>query len=154
MQYRHAIDICPISPLFNIYAVQYSYSLTVKDKLMFGLAYMNIRYKSGYSNAPGLIMGYKRYLWKDFHAEYQLWPAYNAYYETNEKRYYRGFELWNEFRIGYTINFKMLSKPWYVNLQVLAGFGLLPGNKPQSLLNQAKQEPLFVAPIFFVGRRF
>jgi hypothetical protein len=150
--YKHAIDFCPVSPLFNIFALQYSYSFTSHDQLMLGASYMNIRYGTSY--APGLIIGYKRYLWKGLHAEYQLWPAWNAFYEKNEKQYYKGFELWNEAHLGYTINFKVAGRPCFINLQYLAGCGLLPGNKPESFIRQAEKEPWFFAPIFFVGRKF
>jgi hypothetical protein len=38
--------------------------------------------------------------WKKTHVEYQLWSSYNWYYENDERRYYKGAELWNEFRPG------------------------------------------------------
>lgn len=126
IRYNHAIDFFPLSPLFNIYAVQYFNSITEKDKLLLGFAYMNIRDEDGTSHAPSLLVGYKRYVWKGWHFEYQLWPAFNAYWERNEKKYYKGFELWNEFRSGYSINFKIGDLPLYVNPQVLFGFGLVP----------------------------
>jgi hypothetical protein len=36
--FRHAIDICPLSPFMRIYAFQYSYAFNEKDYLMLGLA--------------------------------------------------------------------------------------------------------------------
>lgn len=153
-RHKHAIDFCPLSPLFNIYAVQYFNSITEKDKLLLGLAYMNIRYEDGTSHAPSILMGYKRYLWKGWHVEYQLWPAFNAYWEKNEEKYYKGFELWNEFRSGYTIDLTIGDQPLYINPQVLFGFGLVQGNKPESFKKTAKEEPLFIAPLIFLGVKF
>jgi hypothetical protein len=74
--------------------------------------------------------------------------------EFEENKYYNGFELWNEFRTGYTIDFKIREQPLYVNLQMLAGFGLFPGNKPESFKKQSKEEGIFISPIFFIGTRF
>lgn len=153
-EYRHALDFCPISPLFDIYALQYFYSLSPKDRLILGLSYANIQYDEGRSHAPGLILGYKRYLWRGWHLEHQFWPAFNDYFETSEKKYYSGFELWNEFRTGYTFDFQIKQKAFYFNLQALAGFGLYQGNKPKSFQKQVEKETVFISPVFFLGWRF
>jgi hypothetical protein len=42
----------------------------------------------------------------------------------------------------------------FVNVQYLIGFGLYGGNKPQSFKDKAKQDPVFMAPVFFLGWRF
>jgi hypothetical protein len=151
--YRHSIDLCPISPLFDIWAVQYSYRFAPRSDLMLGLAYTNIRYEDiGRSHAPTLIAGYKHFVWKNLHAEYQLWPAYNAFRSYDDGLLYRGFEVWNEARVGYKIDFEVGARPMYLNLQYLYGFGLYPGNKPQAFLDHP--ERTFHSPIFFVGTRF
>lgn len=77
--YRHSIEISPISPIFDIYAVQYLYEIAPKNNLILGLAYTNVKYDFGRNHAPTLILGYRRYLWRSFHLEYQLWPAYNFF---------------------------------------------------------------------------
>ena len=106
-----AIEFSPLSPLVRIYAVQYARRFAEKNELLLGGAYVNIRYDEGQSHAPTFIMGYRRYLWKKAHIEYQLWPSYNWYYENQEKRYYEGAELWNEFRPGYTFDFRLGTRP-------------------------------------------
>lgn len=151
---KHSIDISPISPFVKIYAIQYSYLFLKKNQIMLGFAYVNVKYVEGRSHAPTLIVGYRRFIWKDLHLEYQLWPAYNNYYEINEKKYYSGFELWNEFRVGYQIDFKIGNMPFFVNPQILGGFGLFPGNKPDSFIKNMKAEPVFIYPNIFVGLSF
>lgn len=153
-EYKHSIDISPMSPFFKIWAIQYSYNYSGKNELMLGLAYANIEYDFGRSHAPTLIAGYRRFFWKGLHLEYQLWPAYNFYFENNEQKYYNGFELWNEFRVGYVINFKLGKVPMYINPQVLIGFGLFPGNKPDSFIKQVEEEFLFIYPNVFLGIKF
>lgn len=151
---RHTIEISPLSPMFKIYAVQYGYLLSQKNELMIGFAYANIEYEEGRSHAPTLILGYRRFLWKGLHIEYQIWPAYNDYFETSEQKYYSGFELWNEFRTGYQFNFKILKVPLTINPQLLFGFGIYPGNKPDSFIEIMKKEPLFIYPNVFIGVKF
>jgi hypothetical protein len=91
--YAGAIEFSPISPLFDIYAVHYARNLGEGSELIAGLSYANVKYDHGRSHAPGLILGARRYMWDRFHIEYQLWPSYNWYYETDEREYYRGPEL-------------------------------------------------------------
>jgi hypothetical protein len=71
-------------------------------------------------------------------------------WSNTERRYYRGFDLWNEFRAGYTVNFG--HSPFYMNIQYLVGFGLVRGNKPADF-NEGGN-PVFRAPLLFVGYRF
>lgn len=151
---RHSIEISPMSPVFKIWAVQFSYRLSPKNEGILGLAYANIKYDEGRSHAPTLLIGYRHFFWKGLHLEYQLWPAYNAYFENNEVAYYKGFELWNEFRTGYLIDFMIGDTPVFINPQLLFGFGLYAGNKPESFKKQVENEFLFVYPNVFVGIRF
>jgi hypothetical protein len=150
----HSLEASPISPLFDIYALQYLHGLGSNGEGILGLAYTAVEYDFGRNHAPTVILGYRHYFWRELHAEYQLWPAYNFFYGKDEDRYYNGFDLWNEFRAGYAWDFRFRGQPFYVNLQVLAGFGLYEGNKPESFREEAEENPLFVAPVFFLGWRF
>lgn len=151
---KHTIEISPFSPFLKIYAIQYNFLVTKKSELMLGFAYANIEYDEGRSHAPTLILGYRQFLWNGFHLEYQLWPAYNDYFETTEKKYYSGFELWNEFRTGYQFGFKIGGVHLTVTPQLLCGFGIFPGNKPDSFMKAVKEEPVFIYPNIFLGVKF
>jgi hypothetical protein len=151
--HRNAIEFSPLSPMIDIWAVQYA-RRSGADEPILGLAYTNIEYDHGRSHAPTLILGYRRYLWKRFHAEYQLWPSYNWYYEYDEEKYYPGFELWNELRAGWTFDFRLGHVPAFVHAQVLFGFALYGGNKPDSFEQQVEDEPYFASPMLFMGWRF
>jgi hypothetical protein len=152
---RHAVEFSPVSPFIRIYAAQYAHRLGEKNELILGFAYNNVKYDHGQSHAPSGIVGYRRYLWKKAHIEYQLWPSYNWYYETDEQKYYKGAELWNEFRPGYTFDFRVGATPMFVNVQYLIGFALYgEESKPQSFKDQAEEEGIFTAPMIFMGWRF
>lgn len=155
LQRRHGIELSPMSFLFRIYAFQYTYDLTERDQLISGFAYQNIQHPTiGTTNSPTLILGYRRYLWDKFHAEYQLWPAYDAYYSSADAKYYNGFELWNEARVGYRFDFEFANVPLFVKLQWLFGFGLWPGNKPVAFLEAEKKERFFTYPLLMMGWKF
>lgn len=155
IKHRHSIDFSPISPLIKIYGVHYNYLMTQKDELILGLAYMNIHYDFGNTNSPALVLGYRRYLWKQLHIEYQLWPCYDNFYEKTEDRYYESFDVWNEFRFGYQFNFRIKKTPLYNSLQWPFGFGLYASNKPLSFKENEKENRFFYQfPLWFIGIRF
>ena len=149
---KHSIDFSPMSPLFDIYAVQYNYHLSPEDELILGAAYLNIGYDYGRMNSPSLIAGYRRYLWKNLHIEYQLWPGYDNFYEKNEDKYYGTYYLWNEFRMGYKVEVQVAGRPLYLNFQWPFGFDLYTSNIPGSMKKHKEEEPFFYfPPMFFLG---
>jgi hypothetical protein len=153
---RNAVEFSPISPFIRIYAVQFARQLSDKDELLVGAAYANIKYDHGRSHAPTGILGYRRYFWRKAHVEYQLWASYNWYLETDENKYYNGAELWNEFRPGYTFDFRVGQTPVFLNVQYLIGFGLYgDDSKPPSWNAQRDEDgELFMMPVVFLGWRF
>jgi hypothetical protein len=158
-EYKNSLDTCPMSPLFKIYAIHYCRRITPHSELIAGPYYANIHYKNiGNTNAPGFIVGYRRYVWKTFHVDYQLMPQWDHYYERNErKRYPLGFDLWNEFRFGYVWDFRLGSAPLFLNFQWPFGFALYSDGsaKPESFKKRAEDKPFFYyPPMFFAGVRF
>ncbi len=156
--YNNSVDFCPLSPMINIYAIHYCRRLTPRSEVIVGPSYMRISYEDiGHTDAPGFIVGYRHYLWKNLHIDYQLMPMWDRFYDTEaEKRYY-GFDLWNEFRLGYSWDFKVGKIPAFFNLQWPFGFALYsdPDGKPESFKKHAEENPLFYfPPLFFLGVRF
>lgn len=156
MENRNAMEVSPLVAVFGkIYAVSYGRQLTESGQALIGFAYQNIEYDFGTTHAPTIVIGYKRYFWKNLYAEYSLWPAYNAFHEDKEDKYYTGFELWNEFRAGWDIDFKLGGIPVFISPQGLIGFGLIEGSKPQSFKDYCKdEEPVFAAFNVMLGFRF
>ncbi|MCF7803291.1 MAG: hypothetical protein K9N46_11440 [Candidatus Marinimicrobia bacterium] len=153
--YDQSMDFSPLSPMFRIYAIQYYRHLTPRDEVVLGAAYTNLQWDFGETNAATLIVGYRRYLWKKLHIEYQLWPDYDWFYEKQEERYYEGFDLWNEFRLGYQVDFSLGNLPCFINFQWPFGFGLYAANKPDSFRQHEEENPYFYfPPMFFLGIRF
>lgn len=157
-QPRHSIDFTPMSPLMKIYAIHYCYRLGPRSETIFGPLYMRIHYDDiGHTDAPGFIAGYRRYVWRTFHIDYQLMPGWDRFYEEKEKKRYEGFDLWNEFRFGYTWNFNFRQTPAFIHFQWPLGFALYSDShgKPESFKEHARKHPVFYfPPMFFMGIRF
>lgn len=156
---RHSVDISPVSPFIGIWVAQYAYAVTPKNELMTGISYMNLPYDTGSTHAVSVFLGYRRYLWKGLHLEYQIWPMVDWFYEKHEGRYYRSFDLWGEGRIGYRIDFDIGDAHLYVNVQWLFGNGFYASNKPQSFHDEVEHESKklgifdFQSPMLFTGIR-
>lgn len=158
-EYKHSVDFTPLSPIMGIYALHYNYKVTPKNELVFSPSYMRIKYENiGHTDAWGIIVGYRRYLWKNLHIEYQIWPMLDSFYDQDtDKKMPLSFDLWSEFRFGYKFDFKIGKAPLFVNVQWPLGFGLYynPDGKPEAWKAKNKKEPLFYfPPLFFVGIYF
>lgn len=151
---RHSIEVSPVSPFIRIYAVQYAYRFTRSDELVVGPAYMNIHYDFGETRAPAIILGYRRYLWRELHLEYQIWPVYDWFWESRERKTYRSFDLWNEARLGYRFAIDVGGLDLFVTPQFAFGFGLYASNKPESFKAAERENRWFYAPLVFTGISF
>ena len=156
--YRHSVEFSPLSPLLNIYGLQYTYSFNQENSLLFGLTYMAIPVDNiGKTSAYGAIIGYVRHFGKGWHAEYSLYPMYDNYLEKVENKYYNSFDLWNEFRFGYQYDFTISDVAAFVKLQVPFGFALYASNKPKSFLDRESSGDnrfFYKAMLIFVGIHF
>ncbi len=157
---RHFIETFPIMAAFKVYSVQYSYALSSRLDLVTGLAYVNVFIDNrhgdriGRLHSPTIPVGLRAYAWRALHVEYQLWPAWNAYQDIEGERWYKGFDLYNEIRGGYRLDFSLVGVPLFTNLQYVYGFGLVPGNKPRNFMDAVEDAPPFHVPSASIGIRF
>ena len=152
---KYSVDFSPMSPFIRIYGVQLGYKLNPKNELLTGLAYTNLHLDPGVTHSPSVILGYRRYLWRNLHIEYQIWPSYDNFYAYKEDAYFKSFDIWNEFRFGYQFNFKIKDKSLYTSVQWPFGFGLYSTNKPQSFKEHEEKEKFFYQfPLWFIGIKF
>jgi hypothetical protein len=156
---KNALELSPMSPLFKIYALIYARRVTPNSEILIGPLYTNIHYEDiGNTDARGFIVGYRRNVWRALHVDYQVMPQWDHFYEKNEDRTYPiGFDLWNEFRLGYGLEFRAGPVPAYVNVQWPFGFALYSDDsaKPESFERHADENPFFYfPPMLFAGVRF
>ena len=153
--YSHSVETSPMSLLLNVYGVLYYYRFSLHNEIITGINYSNLHYDFGNHNAPGMTIGYRRFLWKNLHFQYELWPAYDNFYEKNEDKHYKDFTLWNELRFGYQFNFKIKNQACYVSAQWPFGFFLVNGDKPKSYTDYEKDNRFFYQiPVLFIGLKF
>jgi hypothetical protein len=80
--------------------------------------------------------------------------VYNNYYDRIGDRHYAGFDLYNEVRARYRVDFCLGGAPLFTNLQWVYGFGIYPGNKPDNFRQAADDAPPFHVPSVSIGVRF
>lgn len=105
-------------PMARIYMLKASYKYSEKVELGIGPAFQkweNLSHSPlGQTNAYTLLMSYRYFFLGNFHAEVELWPAWNKFESFYDGNTYRGLELWAEYKLGYRLN---LSPRFYLNLQ-------------------------------------
>lgn len=159
LEHRHLVEVFPIVAFFRIYSVQYSYRLLPWLDAVTGFTYVGANVEDQQGNqvgrysAPTVPVGLRAYFWRNAHVEYQLWPAWNTYHERATGRSHAGFDLYSEIRVGYRLDFQLWGLPLFTNLQYVVGFGLYPGNKPESFFEAVEGAPLFHVPSASIGIR-
>jgi hypothetical protein len=161
--FSNSIVTDPFLPLFNSFALVYERNFSKYNALVVGLWYgkvtatypKEIKYP-GYAHNYAPILGYRRYFWKNLHAEFQLYPGYTKFLEENEKKMYHSFSLFTELRFGYKFNLRIKGLPLALNLQWPVGTSLYESNEPESFREIRKQDPIFYLffPNIYVGFRF
>lgn len=131
-------------------------SLIAWSSLFFLFSLSSGQEKSVEINAPDANQTPVRKNSTDFCLEYQIWPIYNNFFEKNENKHYKSFDVWNEFRVGYGFDFTFSNCPLFLNVQWPFGFGLYGSNKPESFKdeNSGSKKYFYFPPLVFIGIRF
>lgn len=154
--YRNSVDFFAGAPLAGIWVAYYNRLVTKNDEIILGPYYANIDMGMGTTNAPGFVVGYRRYLWKTLHIDYQLIPQWDRYHDDAEdKTYPLGLDLWNEFHLGYDLDFHPGRLPILLRAQWPLGWALYSDPKGKSKAFKGQVDPIYwFPPLFFVGIRF
>lgn len=146
---KHLIETSVLSPTIGVYQIIYNYNFSNKNAIVFGLAHSNIDHDPNQSLYNSIIVGYRRYFWKHAHIEAQIWIGNNTYTEESENKDYRGYQAFNENRLGYQFNWNLGRITLTVTPHFNFGFWLHKGNKPSSFDN-----PTFFYPNLLLGVKF
>jgi hypothetical protein len=161
--YPHSIGTDPLLPIFNSFALVYSYDFINPFGVIIGMWYSYATTTpSIYLEYPGavqtiaMVTGFRWYIWRGLHIEVQLLSGYNRFYEDNEEKYYHSFGIYNEYRFGYKFDFMLFDIPFFVNVQWPVGFNLFDTNRPESFKEVDKLDPIFYIffPNLYFGVRF
>ena len=155
-KYRNSLEI---GPDYDIYFIQFCRKFSSRDEIVLGVSYLNssIGNLLGYPGDEQLYaleLGYRRYLWRNLHLEFQILPQYVTCNDTIVQKSYNGFGLASEIRLGYLFNFNISEVPFYINFQWFCGYYLC-NPKPQSFI-EVDGGSFYISPIpmFLVGIRF
>ena len=162
-RFKNSISTDPLLPVFNSFALVYEHRSNSTSGWILGFWYgkTNSTYPGmieypGYIRNYSPILAYRRYFWRNLHAEYQIYPGYSRFYEATVNKYHNSFSLFNELRLGYKFDFHVISLPLMLNLQWPLGFTIYESNEPESFREIRKQDPLFYIffPNIYLGFRF
>ncbi|MFC2090352.1 hypothetical protein ACFLT1_06205 [Bacteroidota bacterium] len=155
-EYKNSIEI---GPMGDIYMLQYGHKLTPKDEIVLGGGYLNtaildlIKYP-GINKVFFLEAGYRRYLWRNLNAEFQIMPNYTSCNDTIEQKIYNGIGFTTEIRLGYRFEFNIKEMPFLIHLQWFAGYMII-NPKPQSFVDvDGGSFYISPIPIILLGFRF
>jgi hypothetical protein len=111
----------------QIYMAQFAYRLGENSEVLFGPCFQNWKDQGeakGQAHAYTLIVGYRQYFWRNFHAEVELFPAYNSFDSRVDGKTYNGFETWIEYRVGWKFEFKIGDYSLFITPQPGIGHAL------------------------------
>jgi hypothetical protein len=160
---NHSVYVDPLLPLFDLLIINYGLKYNTRHEGVFGFVMSKAtttptKYYEypGYINSIGANIGHRYYIYKGFHADLWFMPAYNSIYEENENRFYKSFSIYNEYRVGYKIDFNLFKLPLLANFQWPLGVSLIDTNKPNSFKEIDKKDPIFYLfiPNIWIGYRF
>lgn len=153
---RYSLEI---GPDYDIYFIQFCSKFSSRDEIVLGVSYLNssIGNLLGYPGDEQLYaleLGYRRYLWRNLHVEFQILPQYATCNDTIAQKSYSGLGLASEIRFGYLFNFNIFDVPFYINFQWFCGYYLC-NPKPQSFI-EVDGGSFYISPVpmFLAGIRF
>ena len=155
-EYRNSLEI---GPDYDIYFIQFCRKFSSRDESILGVSYLNssIGNLLGYPGDEQLYaleLGYRKYLWRNLHLEFQILPQYVTCYDNIIQKSYNEFGLASEIRLGYLFNFDIFDIPFYINLQWFCGYYLY-NPKPQSFI-EVDEGSSYISPVpmFLIGIKF
>ena len=157
---KHALNICPIAPLFGIYAVNYEYLFSPKNGIVARVEYEDVpkAYTDAKIESNGLAfsLNYRRHIKGEL--ESLFWGAY-ARYRTYKGDGETNIENFNFTLPSFTIGLNA-GKRWVwnsgFNITLSAGYGYSIDNRkttPNSIainaaLDQLEKEYDFMSPLY------
>jgi hypothetical protein len=133
------------------FQLNYGYRLTQKDNIIVEAitwtyyeplgTYMNSKeYYPGKVRAYGIGLGYQRFLWKNLYTTVEPTFFLQQFYDSDDKKIQKGFQLYLQFILGYRFEFfkkhlfvepAYALKYWPVNTNFPASFAAIESGAPK-----------------------
>ena len=135
----------------NFFQLNYGYRLTQKDNFIveaitwtyyepLGTYASSEEYYPGKVRAYGIGLGYQRFLWKNLFTTVEPTLFLQQFFDTDDKKIQKGFQLYLQFIVGYRFEFlkkRMFIEPayalkyWPVNTNFPASFAAIERGAPK-----------------------
>jgi hypothetical protein len=170
IKYRHSIG----SSLFTIlnffpdpadyYLLNYGYRLSQKDNIFveaFTWKYAEPMGTYGESEemypgkvrAFGIGAGYQRFHWKNLFTTLEATPIMTQYYDSDNEKIQKGFQLYLQLMLGY--RFEFFDKRWYLEPAYALKYWPVNTNMPESFAEIEKGTPKYTfEPSLIFGFKF
>lgn len=137
----------------DYYLFTYGYQLTQKDR--FFVEFNTWKYSEplgtyghseelypGFVRALGVGVGYQRFHWKGLFTTLQATPFIKQYYDTNDNKIQKGFQLYFQIIAGY--RFEFFKKRWYVEPAYALKYWPVDTNFPADFAKIEKGAPKYI----------
>lgn len=137
----------------DYYLLTYGYRLTKKDRIFvefntwkysepLGTYGKSEEFYPGYVRAFGVGVGYQRFHWKGLFTTIQATPFIKQYYNTNNNKIQKGFQLYLQLIAGY--RFEFFKKRWYVEPAFALKYWPVNTNLPSDFAEIEKGTPKYI----------
>lgn len=148
----------------DYYLLTYGYRFTKKDR--FFVEFNTWKYAEplgtygnseveypGYVRAFGLGVGYQRFHWKGLFTTVQATPFVKQYYDLQETKIQKGFQLYLQALVGY--RFEFFHKRWYLEPALALKYWPVDTNYPDNFALVEEGAPTYIfEPSLNFGFRF
>ncbi len=137
----------------DYYLFTYGYRLTKKDRIF--VEFNTWKYSEplgtygkseelypGYVRAFGVGVGYQRFHWKGLFTTIQATPFIKQYYNTNNDKIQKGFQLYLQLIVGY--RFEFFKKRWYLEPAYALKYWPVDTNYPIDFAEIEKGTPKYI----------
>ena len=148
----------------DYYILNYGYQLTQKD-VVFVEAFTWKYYEPmgtygdseemypGKIRSYGIGAGYQRFLWKKLFTTIEATPLLLQYYDVDDKKFQKGFQLYCQLIAGY--RFEFYDKRFYIEPAYALKYWPVNSNVPKSFADIDRGTPKYIfEPALNIGLRF
>ncbi len=137
----------------DYYLLTYGYRLTPKDRIF--IEFNTWKYSEplstygksdvlypGFVRAFGIGAGYQRFHWKGLFTAVEATPFIKQYYDINNNKIQKGYQLYLQFIAGY--RFEFFKKRWYVEPAYALKYWPIDTNYPADFAEIEEEKPKYL----------
>jgi hypothetical protein len=137
----------------DYYLLTYGNRLTIKDRVFaefntwkysepLGTYGKSLEFYPGYVRAFGIGIGYQRFHWRGLFTTIQATSFIKQYFDTNNDKIQKGFQLYLQVASGYRIEF--FKKRWYLEPAIALKYWPIDTNYPFDFAQIEKGAPKYI----------